>query len=169
RAFEKLELLVVIDVAMSETARMAHYVLPAASQFEKWEATFFNLGFPTNHFHLRAPLLEPLGNTLPEPEIYRRLLVALGEIPDRFPVLSAVAKLDRRLPRLRLFPLALRAAMALHPRWQRSAPLVLHETLGAALPGGARAAAVLWAAALRYAERYPNEVRRAGIEDRGAG
>jgi anaerobic selenocysteine-containing dehydrogenase len=169
RAFAKIELLVVIDVALTETARAAHYVLPACSQFEKWEATFFNLGFPTNHFHLRAPLLQPLGNTLPEPEIYRRLVVALGELPERFPVLSAIARVDRRWPRLRLFPLAFRAALALRPRWRRHAPLVLHETLGAALPGGARAAGVLWAAAQRYAERYPAEVRRAGIEDRGAG
>ena len=32
RAFRKLDLLVVVDVAMTETARLAHYVLPAASQ-----------------------------------------------------------------------------------------------------------------------------------------
>ena len=32
RAFAKLELLVVVDVAMTETARLAHYVLPAATQ-----------------------------------------------------------------------------------------------------------------------------------------
>ncbi|KAF0249771.1 MAG: molybdopterin oxidoreductase family protein, partial [bacterium] len=41
KAFAKLDLLVVIDVAMTETAQMAHYVLPASSQYEKWEATFF--------------------------------------------------------------------------------------------------------------------------------
>ncbi len=58
-AFEKLELLVVIDVAMTETARMADYILPACSQYEKWECTFFNLAFPENAFHLRAPLLSP--------------------------------------------------------------------------------------------------------------
>ena len=39
RAFEKLDLLVVVNLAMTETARLADYVLPAASQFEKWEAT----------------------------------------------------------------------------------------------------------------------------------
>lgn len=33
-AFQALELMVVVDVAMTETARLAHYVLPAASQFE---------------------------------------------------------------------------------------------------------------------------------------
>ncbi|MDF5946828.1 molybdopterin-dependent oxidoreductase [Pseudomonas aeruginosa] len=45
-AMRALELSVVIDVAMTETARHADYVLPAASQFEKAEATFFNLEFP---------------------------------------------------------------------------------------------------------------------------
>src|SRR6185437_10707129 len=44
-AFEALELLVVIDIAMTETARLAHYVLPAASQFEKAEATSFTWNF----------------------------------------------------------------------------------------------------------------------------
>ena len=38
---------------MTETARLAHYVLPAASQFEKPEATFFNFEFPHNGFQLR--------------------------------------------------------------------------------------------------------------------
>ncbi len=56
RAFAKLELLVVVDVAMTETARLAHYVLPAATQFEKWECTGFNLEFPDNAFQLRHPL-----------------------------------------------------------------------------------------------------------------
>src|SRR5687768_13140189 len=66
RAFAKLELLVVVDVTMTETARHAHYILPAASQFEKWEATGFNLDFPKNGFHLRAPIFPALGESLPE-------------------------------------------------------------------------------------------------------
>src|SRR6185436_18090512 len=49
-ALEALECLVVIDVAMTETAKLAHYVLPAPSQYEKWEAAFFNLEFPNNTF-----------------------------------------------------------------------------------------------------------------------
>ncbi|WP_156497636.1 molybdopterin-dependent oxidoreductase, partial [Oleiphilus sp. HI0043] len=88
RAFSKLDLLVVVDVAMTETARLAHYVLPAASQFEKWEATGFNAEFPENFFHLRAPMFEPLPGTLPEPEIYARLLAKMGKIPENFPVLE---------------------------------------------------------------------------------
>ncbi len=55
-ALDELELVVVIDVAMTETAQLADYVLPAASQFEKYESTFFNFEFPNNYFHLRHPL-----------------------------------------------------------------------------------------------------------------
>jgi anaerobic selenocysteine-containing dehydrogenase len=170
RAFAKLDLLVVVDVALTETARLAHYVLPAASQFEKWEATFFNLDFPANYFHLRHPLLERLPETLPEPEIHRRLAVAMGELPARFPILSALARIHRRWPRLRLFPLALAATFKLRPKLARYFAVVLHETIGAALPNGARAAGVLWATCQLFVQRYGKQcVERAGIKDEGAG
>ena len=87
-AFKALDLLVVVDIAMTETARLAHYVLPAASQFEKLEATGFTLEFPENYFHLRHPIAQPMGEALPEPEIYTRLLETMGVIPRKFPVLS---------------------------------------------------------------------------------
>ena len=50
-----------IDVFMTETARLADYVLPATTQFEKFEATFFNFEFPRNVFHLRRPVLDAAG------------------------------------------------------------------------------------------------------------
>jgi anaerobic selenocysteine-containing dehydrogenase len=63
---------------MTERAREAHYILPASSQYEKWEATFFGAPFYTdthyaNTFTLRDPILEPIRGTLPEGEIHRRL------------------------------------------------------------------------------------------------
>ncbi|MBZ0253275.1 MAG: molybdopterin-dependent oxidoreductase, partial [Candidatus Methylomirabilis sp.] len=79
-ALASLELLVVMDVAMTETARLAHYVLPSPTQFEKWEATFFNLEFPRNAFHLRRPVLDAPEGPLPEPEIHARLVEALGAL-----------------------------------------------------------------------------------------
>jgi anaerobic selenocysteine-containing dehydrogenase len=170
RAFGKLDLLVVVDVALTETARTAHYVLPAASQFEKWEATFFNLDFPANCFHLRRPVLERPPETLPEPEIHRRLAVAMGALPDRFTLLSAAAKIHRRWPKLRLFPLALAATFKLRPKLARHFAVVLHETIGATLPEGARAAGVLWATCQLFVKRYGKRcVERAGIRDEGAG
>src|SRR6201998_3127565 len=93
-AFRALELMVVVDVAMTETARLAHYVLPAATQYEKPEATFFNFEFPHNGFHLRMPLLQPLARTLPEPEIVARVVRAVGaiEAADLRPLHEAAAR-----------------------------------------------------------------------------
>ena len=71
-ALRSLDTLVVIDVAMTETARLAHYVLPTPTQFEKAEATFFNFEFPHNYFHVRQPLFDPPVGVLPEAEIHAR-------------------------------------------------------------------------------------------------
>ena len=93
-ALAALELVVVIDTAMSETAQLAHYVLPAASQFEKAEATFFNFDFPENYFHLRRRLFAPRAGTLPEAEIHARLAEALGAVgeADYAPLREAAAR-----------------------------------------------------------------------------
>ena len=60
RALRALDLLVVVDVAMTETAQLAHYVLPASSQYEKTEFTLFNFEFPRNYFHVRPALIPAL-------------------------------------------------------------------------------------------------------------
>ncbi|MFK7987114.1 MAG: molybdopterin-dependent oxidoreductase [Sandaracinaceae bacterium] len=169
RAMERLELSVCIDVAFTETARRCDFVLPASSQFEKGEATFFTLGFPHNGFHYRRPLFPPLPGTLSEPEIYHRLVVAMGALPPRFAGLEAAARLHRRFPQSRALPLALAAALKARPAWVGMVPAVLYATLGKALPDGTASAAVLWGAALRYAEKHPEAVKRAGVKDRGAG
>ncbi|MCK6545195.1 molybdopterin-dependent oxidoreductase [Myxococcota bacterium] len=167
RAFAKLDLVVVVDVAMTETARHAHYVLPAASQLEKWEATAFNLDFPKNGFHLRAPLFPPRGECLPEPEIYVRLLRAMHVLPARFPLLERIARIDRQVPKLGLFPAAIAAYFKLRPDLARYGAHVLHETLGKALPDGASVAAALWPLALGYAAKHTTAVKRAGHEGEG--
>ena len=81
-AMKALDLIVVVDVAFTETAAQAHYVLPASSQYEKCEFTLFNFEVPTNYFHVRAPVLPPLAGTLPEPEIYGRLARAMEMMPS---------------------------------------------------------------------------------------
>lgn len=170
RSFAKLELLVVVDVAMTETARLAHYVLPAASQFEKWECTGFNLEFPENSFHLRHPLFPPRGESLPEAEIYTRLLVAMGEIPDRFPVLAQVARRETRHTKHAVYLAALGAALAAKPKWRPYAASIVYRTLGEALETprarsgrvSPAAAAPLLALAIELAAKEPAAVRAAG-------
>ncbi|MCI4670578.1 MAG: molybdopterin-dependent oxidoreductase [Bacteroidia bacterium] len=168
KAIEKLELSVVIEVAMTETALAAQYVLPAQTQYEKMEATFFNLEFPENFFHLRHPISEPLSGTLDEPEIYHKLVTAMGEIPRSFPLLSAIAKLDRRFPTLKLLPLALQMTIALRPKWKKYQLLILKETMGKALPYDyAKSAVFIWTACHMYVSKYEKQVRRTGFQEKG--
>ena len=128
-ALAALELVVVIDVAMTETARLAHYVLPAASQFEKWEATFFNLEFPHNVFQLRAPLFEPLAGHAAGAGDPRRLVRALGRAHRRRP--RAAARRGGEGPRrVRRGVLRRRSART---GARNLAPVVLYETLGPTL------------------------------------
>ncbi|MBM4360798.1 MAG: molybdopterin-dependent oxidoreductase [Deltaproteobacteria bacterium] len=158
-AFRRLEFSVVIDVAMTETAREAHWVLPASSQFEKAEATFFNLEFPENAFHLRPPLFAPLEGTLPEAEIHARLVEELGVVGERdYRPLRAALRLGRWA-----FTAAFLAAIAASPRLMGVAPVLAYRTLGRALPRGMEQAAVVWALAQLYALGHREAAARAGF------
>jgi anaerobic selenocysteine-containing dehydrogenase len=158
-ALQALDLLVVVDVAMTETARLAHYVLPAASQFEKWEATFFTLEFPRNVFHLRRPLMAPLAGTLAECEIHTRLVRALGAYTDEDLAPLRAALVEDRTAFVNEFL----TMMLLRPDLAPLAPTILYETLGEEL-GDARGAAVLAGLALILFMKEPASVLRAGFE-----
>ncbi|MEN9646737.1 MAG: hypothetical protein RL238_3406 [Actinomycetota bacterium] len=162
-ALRALDFVVVVDVAMTETAREAHYVLPAASQYEKWECTFFNFDFPHNVFHLRKPILPALEGTLPEPEIHARIAEAAGFLDAADMAALRAAAEDSRLA----FGAAFLEYMSAHPELGALAPIILYRTLGPTLPDGAAAAALLWNAAHRCAMTYPNSVRAAGFEGEG--
>jgi len=157
-ALAKLDMVVVIDVAMTETAREADYILPAPTQFEKWEATFFNFEFPRNFFHLRKPLFEAPEGVLPEPEIHARLVEALGGVPT-----EAVEKLREALAAGKSsFRDTFLSLTQQDPQLMKQVGTLLYRTLGPTLEEGAGAAALLWAAAQMFALREPGGVQRAG-------
>jgi anaerobic selenocysteine-containing dehydrogenase len=160
-AIGRLDVLVCIDVFMTETARLADYVLPALTQFEKHEATFFNFEFPRNVFHLRRPIVAPPAGPLPEPEIHARLCEAAGFVTDADLAPLRAAAAEGRAA----FGAAFSAAVSADPRLGAVAPVVLYRTLGETLPGGAASAAALWALAQRCALLNPDGVRRAGFGD----
>ncbi len=89
-AFEHLELLVVVDPAMTEAARMAHYVLPPPVGYEKWEAAIFARGFPEVYFQLRPPVLPTPPETRQECIIYYELAKAMGLDYSSHPAFAAL-------------------------------------------------------------------------------
>ena len=165
KAYEKLDLMVVVDVAMTETAREAHYVLPASNQFEKYEAAFFSESI----FHLRKPIFSAKEGTLSEPEIYTRLIKAMGALEGiDFAELKKAALLDKETPNKGIFQGAFMQATMKAPQLNQLSAVALRETLGAAMPDGAENAAFVWFAAQLYASKYPKAIRNAGIEGKGA-
>jgi anaerobic selenocysteine-containing dehydrogenase len=167
-ALRALEFVVVVDVAMTETAREAHYILPACSQYEKAEATFFGSPFAgeesfSNTFTLRTPILDPMPGTLAEGEIHRRLVRALGAMSD-----EDVAPLHEAAARGRAhFAAALTRRIAERPHLGAVMTVLLYETLGPTLGPGLDNAASLWGVVHEFARRYPDSVRRAGFEGEG--
>ena len=76
RALAREDLLnVCVDLFQSDTADYADYVLPAASflEFDDLVSGYFNLSLSA-----QAKVMEPLGEALPNQEIFRRLAKAMG-------------------------------------------------------------------------------------------
>ena len=160
-ALRSMELVVAIDIAMTETAREADYVLPASTQFEKWEATFFNFEFPDNYFHLRKPLFEPLGESLSEAEIHARFVEAAGAMPTALvDELRGLLKEDGRAA----FRDRFMQALAEDGMVAKLAPVILYRTLGEVLPEGAKEGAVMWPLTMGFAMRDSESLARAGYE-----
>ena len=157
-ALKALELLVVVDVALTETATFADYVLPAASQYEKWEFTYFTFSFPKNYFHLRPPLMEPLKGTRVEGDIYTGLARQMGLLPEESVLenLRDLAATDRAA-----FAAGFQELLRENSIYGSIAPLILYLTIGKSLTSGAASAAILWPACHRTAARNGPAVQRA--------
>ncbi len=158
-AMRALDCVVVIDVAMTETAAEADYVLPASTQFEKAEATFFNFEFPHNVFQLRRPLFAPPDGPLSEAEIHARLVEAMGGLEGApLDALREAAEEGFEAYAARF------AEVAFHPKFSGVAPTILYRTLGPALPPGMAEGAVLFGLFLRLAMTAPEPLARAGFD-----
>jgi len=156
-ALDALDTVVVIDVAMTETAKQAHYVLPAATQFEKAEATFFNFDFPSNAFHLRPRLYAPPEGPLPEAEIHARLVEALGAVTE-----DMLAPLREAAARGRTtYAQEIAARVLGDPHLAGQAPVLLYRTLD--LEPSHREGAVVFGLVLKLALERPDSLARAGF------
>jgi anaerobic selenocysteine-containing dehydrogenase len=156
-AFERLELLVTAELAMTETARLAHYVLPARSSYEKCDSTFFAFNYPEIYFCMRRPILQPEGEGLEDGEILVRLADRLGLIPEIPESLHLAAKGDRTqfLAEMMKYAMSTPGAMEM-------VPFVLGKTLGPVL--GSTHLAALWGLLQVLPERFQQDAARVGFE-----
>jgi anaerobic selenocysteine-containing dehydrogenase len=156
RAFQKLDLLVTCELAMTETAALSHYVLPARSAYESWDTTFFTWTWPDIYAQLRRPVVEPEGQRLEVAQIFTRLAESLGLIPAIPDSLRQAAKGDRLS-----FGLALMAYAQGEPLAQKMSPFVLAQTLGQEL--GSANLAALWGLLMSAPKDFRGNAARAGF------
>ena len=160
QAMEALEFSVVFDVVMTETGRLADYVLPSSSQFEKPEAVFFNFEFPEQR------VLPPQTGPRPAHRFDRRTR-------DPHPSHRGARRCSTTPTSLRCgrpprhgraeFAAAFATTIGNKPELAKVGAALLYRTLGPTLPDGLAGAAALWFPMQMCAAAYPAAVERAGI------
>ncbi|MBI5521478.1 MAG: molybdopterin-dependent oxidoreductase [Desulfarculus sp.] len=156
RAFAKLDLLVVNDIVMSETARLAHYVLPCRTFYEAWDGCFFPNTYPEVYFQLRRPLVDPPPQCREAAQIHTMLAERLGLIPAIPPQVAQAARAGRLA-----FGALLMAWARQEPRVLKAMPFVLAKTLGQEWDSAAKAA--LWGLLMTAPSAFRENAVRAGF------
>ncbi|MBW1945453.1 MAG: molybdopterin-dependent oxidoreductase [Deltaproteobacteria bacterium] len=132
-AFKRLDLLVTVDITMTETAAVSHYVLPALSAYESWDGGVEVIGdFPGLFLQMRRPVVEPVGEQIEAGEIFLRLADRLGLVPDIPEALYETADKGDRLQ----FGTALMEFLQHNPGAGKGMPYILAKTLGKKLGSG---------------------------------
>jgi anaerobic selenocysteine-containing dehydrogenase len=108
-AMTQLDLMVAIDLYVTDTSRHADYVLPATTFLEREDFPSAFLTFHTKPFvQWTEPVLTPRGEARQEWEIIEQLCRRLGTTPASAWPLRALGRLDLRISPRRLIDLGLR-------------------------------------------------------------
>lgn len=156
KAFKTLDLLVVAEIAMTETAKLAHYVLPARTGYESWDGTFFTWTWPEIYFQMRRPVVEPGGEQIELGEIHLRIADKMGLIPEIPQSLQEAADKDRLT-----FGMALMEYINTNPQALKVIPFIIGKTLGRAM--GSVHLASLWALLMNAPKSFKQCAARAGF------
>ncbi len=109
RAFDELELMVAIDLYVTDTSRHADYVLPATTFLEREDLPLAFFTFMSTPFvQWTEPVLAPRGEAKPEWEIIEEISRRIGTAPGSVWLQRALGQVGVRLSPRRLVDLALR-------------------------------------------------------------
>ena len=134
-AFGRLDLLVVTEIAMSETAALAHYVLPCSSTHESWSPADTIIPSKTKEGFLEVvsrmcrPMVEVEGEQKEAGEIFTLLADAMGLIPALPDALYQAAGSGS----LKTYSDALTGYVMEHPENMKWVPFIAAKTLGNAI------------------------------------
>jgi anaerobic selenocysteine-containing dehydrogenase len=141
---------------MTETAKLAHYVLPSKSAYESWDGTFFPWTWPEIYFQMRRPIVDPVGEPLEISEIHTRIADRMGFIPEIHQVLYDAAR-ENRLK----FGMELMNYVKENPAAAKVLPFIIAKTLGKEM--GSTNLASLWAMLMNAPGSFKKSAVRLGF------
>jgi len=157
KAFQRLDLLITAELAMTETAALSHYVLPSRTGYESWDGTFFPLTYPDIFFQMRRPIIEPEGEPKEQGEIDLLLADKLGLIPPIPESLYQAAFESHEV-----FAKALMEYAMTEPKAMKAMPFILGKTLGKAM--GSLHLAALWGMLFAAPKSFHENAAKAGYK-----
>ncbi|HBV89345.1 MAG TPA: molybdopterin dinucleotide-binding protein [Desulfosporosinus sp.] len=155
-AFSKLDLLVTVEIAMSETARTSDYVLPDLSAYERWDTTYFSWDYPEIYCQMRQPVVKGVGEGMEGSEIWTRLADKLGMIPEIPESLYEAAEKSRLE-----YGQALFTYVKSNPKNSAALPFIVAKTLGREL--GSVNLAWMWFLLQTVPKDFRENAARAGF------
>jgi anaerobic selenocysteine-containing dehydrogenase len=155
-AFKRLDLLVAADIVVSETASIAHYVLPCKTAFESWEGTVGD-GFSKVFARMRGPVVAAEGEQKESGEIFTLLAEAMGLIPQLPESLYEAA----RPGNFKQYGQKLKDYMIANPESVKVLDFVVAKTLGSAI--GSPHLASIFPVFMQMSKAREEEAARAGF------
>ncbi len=155
-AFRQLELLVVAEIVMSETAALAHYILPSKTVYESWDCNP-GVGFTEVYGWMRPPVVEAEGEQKEGGEIFTLLADAMGLIPELPESLYQAAKSGNT----REYRDALMDYIQKNPESGRVIQFIVAKTLGKAI--GSVNLATIFPMFMQRSQASQEEAARAGF------
>lgn len=166
KALKKLDLLVCIDVCLTETARLADYVLPSKSAYERSDMNAFQYNYPEICAHLRKPVIEKqIGQRKDPAQIWIDLTKGMGYLPKLPASLYKKAKKAAREQDRMPYFISLLKYAALHKEYAPLLPTIVGETLGRYMDSPA--SALYWVALMTSPIMGKGMVEKAGIKPNG--
>lgn len=166
KALKQLDLLVCIDICMSETGRLADYVLPSKSVYERADMNAFQYNYPEICAHIRKPVIEKqIGERKDPTQIWIDLTKEMGYLPKLPDNLYKKAKKSvEEKDRIPYF-LSLLKYAALHKKHFPMLPIIVGETLGRYMDSPA--SSLYWVAMMISPISGKGMVEKAGIKPSG--
>jgi len=157
-AYDRLELMVDMNMYITETNRHAHYILPCKSAYEMYDFSTFQYKLEETFCQLRHPVVRPEGERKESSEIWLGIIESMGFIP---PLPDSLYEAARSMTRLE-FAAELFAFIGANPAYLPLITIIVAKTLGQAM--GSVNQALLWLVFMNASKELKQAARRAGFK-----